>query len=1277
MRLIQQAAILAALICVIVVTTTAADDAARSFTKTQISDKYYAEGAGYGDFNQDGSQDVVCGPYWFAGPDFQQRHQFYEGKEFPNDQLYSDNFFSFGHDVNGDGWTDVVRISFPGLPAHWFENPRGKAGDWPRHLAVQSVGTESPSFTDLNGDGRPDIICAMLGKLGYSEYDPENPTAAWTFHAITDPGPWAPFTHGLGVGDVNGDGRSDVLTAMGWLEQPESLEDNPIWEPHLYEFCPGGAQMYAYDVDGDGDNDVITSLNAHAYGLSWFENSSAADGTIEFKPHTIMGAKPEDSPHGIAFSQLHAIALHDMDGDGLKDIITGKCYWAHNGHDPGARDPAVLYYFRLVRDEAGATFVPIKIDNASGVGRQVSIGDLNGDEKPDIVVANKKGLFAFTQKDSPAGQASHWPTLRAVDSQPLLSQVERLIQAMEYVGAPLPTDVVQSLEELTSNMSNEEITDHVQQHLDPHCLAGVAINEAGNMRTVVGSAPPKLLQEGWRTFLVKVVNQAGLTTALDVSSLNAGDKPGALESQVDERWMDVSMVDGRPMTPRLSGLGLEYRIIQVFSSEAGSQTASLEFRVSGAASEDPSLIAEWNFDDGLAGWETTMESEVSLEDGIATLTHPQQAVTAFQHTIPQPQPSGQLELRVWMGSPSNGAGAVFWSNGPLENGNIGQTTFSIKEGNPREYRIIVDAEKPLTGIRLIATHSSAIDWIRLSRPSERAKSPTALKMTFDCTPATSVTLRVRDEHGQPTTAAFLIQDEDGHVYPTKSKRLAPDFFFHSQVYRSDGEKLSLPPGQYTIRCSRGPESISRTRNLTVGEESQEFVYRVERWVDPASLGWYSGDHHIHAAGCAHYQNPTQGVHAIDMARHCMGEDLKVGCNLTWGPCFDYQKQFFTGEVAEASQYPYLLRYDVEVSGFGSHVSGHLCLLRLKDQIYPGGDSKDHWPTLGLNTLKWAKAQGAVCGPAHSSAGLKATEARVDGEDGPPLPGWDQLVFDPWKSTVNLPNHFIPAYDGIGANEFIVDITHNVPGPDGQLVPAVDFIAAMNTDRVAEWNMWYHTLNCGFRAKTSGETDFPCVTGDRVGIGRVYVKVKERLDYDDWCQGISEGRSYVSDGSAHLMDLTASHGNQRVALGENGGQLTLDKPGQVTLKLNAAVRKPGQKPIDIELIHNGYSVARQAIASDGNTETVTFNTQIERSGWLAIRAAASAHTNPIFVIVDNQPIRASVASAQWCLKGVDQCWSNKQKSYADDEQADAQAAYEHARNVYRQILSEARLVANAD
>ena len=231
-----------------------------------------------------------------------------------------------------------------------------------------------------------------------------------------------------------------------------------------------------------------------------------------------------------------------------------------------------------------------------------------------------------------------------------------------------------------------------------------------------------------------------------------------------------------------------------------------------------------------------------------------------------------------------------------------------------------------------------------------------------------------------------------------------------------------------------------------------------------------------------------------MVRHILGEDLKVGANLTWGPCFDYQKQFFTGKDDVVSAYPYLLRYDVEVSGFGSHRSGHLCLLRLREQMYPGGDSKNHWPTLCLNTLRWAKAQGALVGPAHSGWGLN-------------LP------------TGDLPSYDLPPFNGIGANEYIMNVTHTVPGPNQKPVPAVDFLSMVDTPYAWELNIWYHTLNVGFRTRISGETDFPCIYGEKVGLGRSYVKLPAKWTYEDWCEGIRAGNNYVSDGKSHIMDMS--------------------------------------------------------------------------------------------------------------------------------------------------------------
>jgi hypothetical protein len=399
----------------------AADPVLLEFPRQQLTDQFWAEGAAFGDLNHDGVNDIVYGPYWWEGPDFKTRHEFYPatatfdlslgsmtkvkvpgfegalGKE----NTYSDNFFCYTHDFNGDGWDDVLVLGFPGKDASWFENP-GKGGadkHWERHIVFDMVDNESPTWTDLTGTGKPQIVCNSGGYFGYVAPDWKNPSAKWTFHQITPKGDWQRFTHGMGVGDVNGDGRMDLLEKDGWWEQPASLAGDPIWKFHAQNFGTGGSQMFAYDVNGDGLNDVITSLAAHGYGLAWYEQYKE-DGAIKFKAHVIMNKSPNENPYGVAFSQLHAVDVVDMDGDGVKDIVTGKRFWAHGSHgdaDPGA-DP-VLYWFKLVRGpNHSVNFVPHLISKDTGVGTQVTVGDINKDGLPDVLVGNKRGVFVHLQQ---------------------------------------------------------------------------------------------------------------------------------------------------------------------------------------------------------------------------------------------------------------------------------------------------------------------------------------------------------------------------------------------------------------------------------------------------------------------------------------------------------------------------------------------------------------------------------------------------------------------------------------------------------------------------------------------------------------------------------------------------------------------------------------------------------------------------------------------------------------------------------------------------------------
>ena len=376
-----------ALLALTVTTITTTGICHAEFTRHVLSDKFYGEGASVADINKDGHLDIVSGPFWYAGPDYKTAHEIYFPRPYPPG-TYSDNFFSWTHDVNEDGWADVIVVGFPGKQGEWFENPQGKEDHWKEHVITPSVDNESPTFADITGDGIPELIFTQGGFIGYASVKKEGP---WDFVKISEKGPYGKFTHGLGYGDVNGDGKTDLLAKNGWWQQ--GGEPGKPWKHHAFTFTNGGgSQMYTYDFDGDGDMDVLSSLAAHSYGLAWFEQH---EGT--FKKHIILSEKNEPGPYNVTFSQLHAVELVDMNGDGLKDIITGKRFWAHNSKDPGGKDPAVLYWFETKRNGTTVTFVPHKIDDDSGVGTEVTVTDLNQNKKPDIIVGNKKGTFVHIQ----------------------------------------------------------------------------------------------------------------------------------------------------------------------------------------------------------------------------------------------------------------------------------------------------------------------------------------------------------------------------------------------------------------------------------------------------------------------------------------------------------------------------------------------------------------------------------------------------------------------------------------------------------------------------------------------------------------------------------------------------------------------------------------------------------------------------------------------------------------------------------------------------------------
>jgi hypothetical protein len=355
--------------------------------------------------NSEFIQDIIAGPYWYPGPSYQQKLAFRAPRPTPFDiSGDSDCYSIFVYDFNQDGWQDILSLQMlSGSQAVWYENPKGAGGYWTEHVVFSPVSDESPSFTDMDGDGKPELVTVSNGYGGWAEPDWANPSAAWTFHAITSNGGWGSFTHGLGTSDVNGDGRPDFILSEGWWEQPAVPSTIP-WLQHPAAFWAqedpsesyGGAQMFAYDVDADGDNDIVTSLQAHGWGVAWFENIGTG-----FVKHMIVDNQSNIAQYGVAFSQPHALALADLDGDGVKDVITGKRKGAH-GYGLAASElnaPAVLYWFRLIRQPGQAPyFEPHLLDSEAGVGTQLIVADVNGDGLLDVLTAARAGAFVFWGK---------------------------------------------------------------------------------------------------------------------------------------------------------------------------------------------------------------------------------------------------------------------------------------------------------------------------------------------------------------------------------------------------------------------------------------------------------------------------------------------------------------------------------------------------------------------------------------------------------------------------------------------------------------------------------------------------------------------------------------------------------------------------------------------------------------------------------------------------------------------------------------------------------------
>lgn len=818
------------------------------------------------------------------------------------------------------------------------------------------------------------------------------------------------------------------------------------------------------------------------------------------------------------------------------------------------------------------------------------------------------GMLITTSTPSNAAAADEVP-IASVEAQPLAANANRLLEALETFGSPLPVDATAAIRDAATKEDSRAL----QAALDKHVLFVVSINPESRVKVRRGPADPVLQQAGFTPVLIKVLNDATLARPLRIFSPQAGpvyagaaqailQRQAQTELNINEnknrerRFLDVEICDQPPMSARLNGLKVEYVLALISSNEAGQREATIVF-------------------------------------------------------------------------------------------DVGQGTQDL-------------------GFR------------------------SELPVLFSIRPAIPVKISVRDSDGQPTTARLEIRDRQGRVYPPQAKRLAPDFFFQPQIYRADGDVVLLPPGNLIVESSRGPEYHRTTQEVVIADPtatvksdaaSNEIMVALKRWIDPSTSGFWCGDHHIHGAGCSHYDNPTQGVTPQDMFAQVKGEGLNVGCVLTWGPCFEHQRNFFSPAADTISQPRTILKYDLEISGFGSAALGHVCLLNLTDQTFPGSDGTktQGWPTWTVPVMRWAKEQGGVTGYPHSALHVDAKQAAqwtlrqtdtdrngqlseteaagqllpesfaaIDTDSNRMLTS-QELQSSADRMADQLPNLALPAMDGGGAMEIVVST------PEG----VCDFISAMDTARIPEWNTWYHLLNCGFPLKLSGETDFPCMSSRRVGQGRVYVQLGEisQIDFAAWCRGLAEGRSYVSDGYAHATSFAVngkSPGTTDVKLAaaqnvivETTVAFAPEQPNAVaygTLQPAQGQRMVGDTinlhaPRDtgyvtggerlVEVIQNGRVVASQQVPADGKSHPLRFEIPVEHSSWIAVRQFPQLHTNPVQVVVNNQPIRASRASALWCAEAVRLLWKNRQRFIAEPERPAAQAAYERSLATYLTLARE--------
>ncbi len=520
-----------------------------AFERVQLSDQFFSEGGTFGDFNGDGNGDVAIGPWIYWGGDFQKKSRFYEGDAI-DPVGYSKNFLMYSGDANDDGHRDIYVLGFPGEESWWYENPGDESTStdaaWKRHTMLDVVDNESPMMKDIDGDGLDDLVCSSKGHYGYASRAGQDPTQPWKFTHISPNNNYHRFTHGLGVGDVDNDGHSDLLEKDGWWKNPGKPTEGEHWKFNAFAFSDGGSQMHAVDLDGDGKNEIVTGQAAHGFGLAYYKTTNPE--ATQFERHLIMTDDAATSPVGVAVSQLHALEIVDVNSDGVPDIVTGKRWWAHASGDPGSAMPATLLWIETQRvGGGGVKFAAHVIDNSSGVGTQVSVGDVNGDGTVDVVAGIKRGAYLFLQrpKDLPQDQL----LVAGLANQDVFGQrpAEQLKKLEDTVGGFLPAIDDRAL---NFNFESEPLQDwEIRGPLTSIAMAEKSFDSGSGKVDAIGEliSRPFRLTQPWISFEVAGSGHPEARAELisEESGLVIASTSGTGDAALSRVWFNVEEWNGQ------------------------------------------------------------------------------------------------------------------------------------------------------------------------------------------------------------------------------------------------------------------------------------------------------------------------------------------------------------------------------------------------------------------------------------------------------------------------------------------------------------------------------------------------------------------------------------------------------------------------------------------------------------------------------------------------------------------------------------------------------------